>query len=70
MHIWNLGFDSRLASRRLGRWRHVRNQCAGVKRLGVLMSVQENDPQGKAQLSAFITVINKGPGLLRGPVDR
>jgi putative ABC transport system substrate-binding protein len=28
-------------------------QFGGVKRLGVLMSVQENDPQGKAQLSAF-----------------
>jgi putative ABC transport system substrate-binding protein len=28
-------------------------QSAGVKRLGVLMSVQENDPQGRAQLSGF-----------------
>jgi putative tryptophan/tyrosine transport system substrate-binding protein len=28
-------------------------QFAGVKRLGVLMSVRENDPEGKAQLSAF-----------------
>jgi putative tryptophan/tyrosine transport system substrate-binding protein len=28
-------------------------QPAGAKRLGVLMSVEENDPQGKAQLSAF-----------------
>jgi len=28
-------------------------QSAGAKRLGVLMSVRENDPEGKAQLSGF-----------------
>ena len=32
-------------------------QFAGVKRLGVLMSVRENDPEGKAQLSGFMEAL-------------
>jgi putative ABC transport system substrate-binding protein len=32
-------------------------QSAGVKRLGVLMSVQESDPQGKAQLLGFMQAL-------------
>jgi putative tryptophan/tyrosine transport system substrate-binding protein len=32
-------------------------QSAGVKRLGVLMSVRENDPEGKAQLSGFMEAL-------------
>ena len=32
-------------------------QPAGVKRLGVLMSVRENDPEGKAQLSGFMEAL-------------
>ena len=28
-------------------------QASGVKRLGALMSLGENDPEGKAQLSGF-----------------
>jgi putative tryptophan/tyrosine transport system substrate-binding protein len=29
-------------------------QPGGVKRLGVLMSAQETDPEGKAQLAGFM----------------
>jgi putative tryptophan/tyrosine transport system substrate-binding protein len=32
-------------------------QSAGAKRLGVLMSVRENDPEGKAQLSGFMEAL-------------
>lgn len=32
-------------------------QSAGAKRLGVLMSVRENDPEGRAQLSGFMEAL-------------
>ena len=32
-------------------------QSVGAKRLGVLMSVRENDPEGKAQLSGFMEAL-------------
>ena len=52
------------AARLLGRWSLAQNNRAGTRRLGVLMSVQD-DAEGKAQLSGFTQAL-AGLGWIEG----
>jgi hypothetical protein len=42
-----------LEARRLGRW-HTGQQRQRMRRIGVLMPTDENDPLAKARISAFV----------------